>query len=205
MSTPTTTTTTTITAVAAPFFVMERFPEPELNWSTPWSDQFEAYVYCNPTSMPLIKSWQWQLLPPPPFVREFNHWNSSTRPEINSYALLGSDICISVNGVGTYSLDTASHTWTKVANWTLPFHGRVDYEWEECKDSQLVNLGSGTFCILRFFHTHNQRNGCNIAVFTGVEVMPRVQEDATGEVQLHMISHKSLCHQSKTTTIDSVF
>ncbi|KAF0914483.1 hypothetical protein E2562_028965 [Oryza meyeriana var. granulata] len=108
-------------------FVMERAPGPEHNWSTPWSDQFEAFVYCKPTSLPFTKSWLWQLLPPPPYVREVKHWRSGARPEISSYALLGSHICISVSGVGTYCLDTASHTWRKAGNWTLPFHGKVEY------------------------------------------------------------------------------
>jgi hypothetical protein len=28
---------------------------------------------------------------------------------------------------GTYCLDTASHTWSKVGDWTLPFVGKVEY------------------------------------------------------------------------------
>jgi hypothetical protein len=33
----------------------------------------------------------------------------------------------SVDGIGTYCLDTASRTWRKVGDWTLPFRGRVEY------------------------------------------------------------------------------
>ncbi|RLN04474.1 hypothetical protein C2845_PM13G22030 [Panicum miliaceum] len=160
-------------------------------------------------------------------------------------------------GVGTYCLDTASHTWSEVGKWTLPFHGRVEYvpelklwfglsgearhlaaadlssmdsepqlvgpwkehclpeEWKECKDSQLVNLGSGRFCITRFFHTriHNCDFGDeSIAVFTGVEVVPHVRDfngDANkggnGKVELQMTPHKSKCHTYNGSTIDAVF
>uniref|UniRef100_A0A0E0PKC8 Uncharacterized protein n=2 Tax=Oryza TaxID=4527 RepID=A0A0E0PKC8_ORYRU len=96
----------------------------------------------------------------------------------------------------------------KLAKWTLPFHGRIDYvpefnlwfglsaearrlaaadlsamdsqpqlvgpwkelnlpeEWRECKDPQLVNLGSGRFCIARFFRSNSDFGNEPIAVFT---------------------------------------
>ena len=109
---------------------------------------------------------------------------------------------------GTYCLDTASHTWSKVGDWKLPFVGKVEYvpelrfgisasgsesgsgkgelaaadlsamdsdhqpelvrTWEEIDGTamarygwwldrarqqphRLAYLGSGMFCILRFF------------------------------------------------------
>ncbi|KAF0925297.1 hypothetical protein E2562_015998 [Oryza meyeriana var. granulata] len=243
-------------------FVMERIPKLEMNCTTRLSGQFEALVYCNPTvRTPFSKLWEWRLLPPPPYVRESKHWHGSTQPEISSYALLhvagDPHICISVKSVGTYCLDTVTHAWTKVGNWTLPFHGKVEYvpeiklwfgftadaqhlaaadlsamdmdsqpqlvtapwkelvnlpeEWKECKESQLVNLGSGRFCVTRFFHRLNGgdsggQNHKNVAVFTGVEVVPCVHgaNEGSGKVQLQMILHKSLCHNSNFTTIDAV-
>jgi hypothetical protein len=238
-------------------FVMERIPKPEGYCSRKRSDQFEVFVYRTPT-MTYSKSWQCQLLPPPPYVRELKYWHNYGRPEIISYALLSvsgdSYISISVQGVGTYCLDTGSHKWRKVGTWILPFHGRVEYvpelklwfgfntvarhlaaadissmdsqpqlvgswkelylpeEWKECKDPQLVNLGCGRFCIIRFFRTgtHNsdpRSDDQNVAVFTGVEVVPCVQDanGGCGKVELQMIPHKSLYHVSNGTTINAVF
>lgn len=157
----------------------------------------------------------------------------------------GSHICLSVNGIGTYCLETASHTWSQVGKWTLPFHGRIDYvpefnlwfglsaearrlaaadlsamdsqpqlvgpwkelnlpeEWRECKDPQLVNLGSGRFCIARFFRSNSDFGDEQITVFTGVEVVPHVgdangyaNKGSNGKVQLQMIPHRSKCHAS---------
>lgn len=88
-------------------------------------------------------------------------------------------------------------------------------EWKECKDPQLVNLGSGRLCIARFFHARSLDGGSaddideNVAVFTGVEVVPRVHyEDAdggSGEVGAQVTPHKSLCHKSNAAIIDAVF
>jgi hypothetical protein len=238
-------------------FVMERIPKPEVGCRAQYSEQFEAFVYRKPTKSNYYKSWHCQLLPPPPYIREPKYCHGC--PEICSYAVLrgGSHICISVKGVGTYCLDTASHTWSEVGKWTLPFHGRVEYvpelklwfglsgeaqnlaaadlssmdsepqqvgpwkehclpeEWKECEDSQLVNLGSGRFCITRFFHTriHNGDFGDeSVAVFTGVEVVPHVRDfngnankGGNGKVELQMIPHKSKCHTYNGSTIDAVF
>lgn len=240
-------------------FVMEKTPRPEANCSTRGSNQFEAFVYRKATRTSYFKSWQCQIVPPPPYVRELKYWHSRRRPEIGSYAVVSvgndSHICISVEGVGTYCLDMATYKWSKVGEWTLPFHGRVDYvpdlnlwlgfttetrrlaaadlsdmeshpqlvgswkelylpeEWKVCKDPQLVSLGSGRFCIARFFRS-TTLNGHprsdidqNLAVFTGVELSPSVQDvnGGSGKVQLQMISHKSSCYISNDTTIDSVF
>lgn len=238
-------------------FIMERIPKPEAISSTQGSFQFEAVV-CKPTVFSGINTWQCQLLPPPPYVHEPDYRDCYSHREISSYAVIRMDgcfhICISVNGIGTYCLDTASHIWRKVGNWTLPFHGRVDYvpefklwfgltsepqdlaaadltaidsqpqlvgswkplflpeEWKECKDSQLVNLGSGRFCITRFLHTRSLGSSVGdidnyITLFTGVEVLPQVQDanGDNGEVELQMISHKSLCYKSDGSTIDVVF
>ncbi|OEL38818.1 hypothetical protein BAE44_0000156, partial [Dichanthelium oligosanthes] len=74
------------------------------------------------------KTWHCNLVPPPPFVREPSNWDNSRR-EITAYGVVGggSHVCISVEGVGTYFLDTASHAWSEVGKWTLPFHGKVKY------------------------------------------------------------------------------
>jgi len=232
-------------------YIMERIPKPEANCSTHWSNQFEVLIHRKPSIATYFEPWQFQLLPPPPYVREPKYWERFSQHEISSYAVVGDGnsfhVCISVKGIGTYCLDTARHTWRKVGKWTLPFHGRVEYvpelklwfglteetghlaaadlstldsqpqlvgywkqlympeEWKECKDSQLVNLGSGRFCITRFFNAGDVDE--NIAVFTGVEVVPHVQDanPCSGEVKLHMIPHKSLCHKSTGVTIDAVF
>ena len=88
-------------------------------------------------------------------------------------------------------------------------------EWKECKDAQLANLGSGRFCITRFFHSviHNgDFRDESIAVFTGVEVRTKVAMChmcgfcSNGKVELQMIPHKSKCHTyNNGSSIDAVF
>ncbi|KAL6656950.1 hypothetical protein ACP70R_004730 [Stipagrostis hirtigluma subsp. patula] len=243
-------------------YVMERAPKLELGTGAPESEQFEAFLYRWPITSTFTKSWDCQLLPPPPFVREAR--DSGHRcPEITSYAVVGggSKVCISADdGAGTYCLDTARHTWRQVGRWTLPFHGKVEYvpelklwfglsgadgaqlvaaadlsdmdsepqlvgawreldppeEWKECKESQLVNLGSGKFCVARLFRTLNGVFGDelvdqNFTVFTGVEVVPQVHDasangNGNGKVGLRMIPHKSKWYTSDNgSNIESVF
>jgi hypothetical protein len=176
-----------------------------------------------------------KLLPPPPAY----DWNAPSK--IGSYAVVGngSHVCISVDGRGTYFLDTARHTWDKVGDWTLPFLGKVEYvpelklwfglsaddqhlaaadlsttdsqpqlvhgwkefqppeEWFQLGDPQLVNLGSGRFCIARFFRNdfEDVDYAQDVSVFTGLEVLP-CELNGDGKVKLEMIRHKSLCHTS---------
>ncbi|TVU37923.1 hypothetical protein EJB05_11267, partial [Eragrostis curvula] len=237
-------------------FIMERIPELEVGCNEKYSYQFEAFVCRKPTLTSYSKTWQCELLPPPPFVRDPKYLHS--RPEISSYAVVdgGSQICISVDDVGTYCLDTEDHTWSQVGEWMLPFRGKVEYvpelklwlglsakdrhlaaadlssistmnsqpqlidlgkelyppeEWKECKDSQIVNLGSGMFCITRFFSmTFNGNFGDEsidqeFTVFTGVEVVLDADSSGNGKVELHMIPHKSRRHMSNDTTINTVF
>ncbi|GJN35568.1 hypothetical protein PR202_gb24356 [Eleusine coracana subsp. coracana] len=56
----------------------------------------------------------------------------------------------------------------------------------------LVNLGSGRFCIAKFFNIHNEFDDyeSHIAVFTGVEVVP-LCDDHQGKPVLDMVKHKS--------------
>lgn len=201
---------------------------------------------------------------------------------ITSYAVVGggSHICVSVgisyvygglgavnyrkNGVGTYCLDTVSHTWSKVGDWTLPFAGKVEYvpelklwfgisgsefgsgngqlaaadlsamdstkpelvgTWEEetdvtameqrsrrrldpeMREHRLAYLGSGRFCITRFFADGHHLSRERFAVLTGVEVTPQAHggsRDDGGEAKLQMIRHKSRLVPSDTC-VDAVF
>ncbi|CAL5083946.1 unnamed protein product [Urochloa decumbens] len=108
-------------------FVMESAPEPEEGCSAQLSHQFEAFVYRKPVSIYYHKSWHCHPLPPPPFVCDRKC--RENLPKISSYAVVsgGSHVCISVEGAGSYFLDTASYTWSHERAWTLPFRGKVEY------------------------------------------------------------------------------
>ncbi|CAN6168717.1 unnamed protein product [Urochloa humidicola] len=110
-------------------FVLESIPAPELGCNGRPSHQFEAFVYGKPTLTSFSKSWQCQLLPPPPFVCDPYMYSNCKLPRIRSYTVVGggSHICVSADGAGTYCLDTARHTWSHEFKWTLPFHGKVEY------------------------------------------------------------------------------
>lgn len=73
------------------------------------------------------KSWHWEHVQQPPYADDPAYWDR--RSPITSYGVVGggSHVCISVQGEGTYCLDTASHTWSRVGEWTLPFRGKVEY------------------------------------------------------------------------------
>ena len=213
--------------------------------------QFEALVYRKPWYLGyLSKTWHCDLLPPlPPHVGGSDH----SYLEISSYAVVGSQVCISVDGDGTYCLTTVNNTycWSEVGKWTLPFQGQVHYApelklwfgftaedqnlaaadlssmdsrsqphllnswkeleppkgWQQVQDPQLVSLGSGMFCIARFFRTGTAMDDCqNVTVLTGVEVVRGVNV-LPGTADLRMVKHKSLCHKSGSgeDTITTVF
>lgn len=215
------------------------------------NNQFEAFIYCHYRGSSTLKSWTRQILLPPPCIYDRAYLGRYL--EISSYALLGdgSNICISVKGVGTYCMDMRSFTWSHLGKWMLPFTGKVEYvpelklwvgisadtqdlaaadlssmnsqpqllatckefdqpeEWKRCKDSQLVNLGSGKFCIARFFHNKTPQGdsdeliGKNITVLTGVEVVPSVYHangnDNSRKGELQMIPHKSRLYAGSDT------
>ncbi|CAD6332707.1 unnamed protein product [Miscanthus lutarioriparius] len=211
--------------------------------------QFEALVYRKPSFGGFLsKTWHCDLLPPlPPHVGGSGH----SCLEISSYGVVGSQVCISVDGDGTYCLAAVSNTycWSEVGKWTLPFQGEVHYApelklwfgftaedqnlaaadlsamdsrsqphllnswkeleppkgWQQVQDPQLVSLGSGMFCIGRFFRT--DMDDCqNVTVLTGVEVVRGVNV-LPGTADLRMVKHKSLCHKSGCSedTITAVF
>jgi hypothetical protein len=128
-------------------FIMDRRvakPEPEV--VSRGGFQFEALVYRKPSySGFLSKTWHRVLVPPPPpYVHGGGAGDSCL--EISSYAVVkaGSQICVSVDGNGTYCLDAVSDTgthcivtdtatyckndaWSEVGKWALPFRGEVHY------------------------------------------------------------------------------
>lgn len=68
------------------------------------SEQFEAYIYgqCSKFS---LKAWEWELLPPPPYIGDPTKRN----PLVSSYGVVGDGV--SAEGAGTYLMDTVNHTW----------------------------------------------------------------------------------------------
>nr|CAB3454966.1 unnamed protein product [Digitaria exilis] len=235
-------------------FLMERFLQLE-EAGIQESNQFVGVIKHSPGTFSSIKSWHCHLLAPPPFLLEPCYWDNN-RPEITAYGVVGggSEVCISVKGVGTYCLDTASHTWSEVGKWMLPFGGKVEYvpelklwfglsagaqqlaaadlsnmdcepqlvgpwkelevpeEWKQCKDSQFVNLGSGRFCIARFFQdmatgagSGGKINNENFAVLTGVEVNVGGNGKGRGgkKGKLQMTPHKS--GRVNNTSIEVLF
>ncbi|KAK3125702.1 hypothetical protein QOZ80_7BG0608620 [Eleusine coracana subsp. coracana] len=250
-------------------FLVDRIPRQCSN-----TVEFESLVY-RKTGFCNTNSWHGQLLPSPPYAHDPSYW--SHRSEISSYTVVGggSHICISVKDVGTYCLDTVSHTWSQVGKWTLPFSGKVEYipelklwfglsangqqvaaadlsslsnaardssameiqpellgswmeltlpeGWKERKKAQLVNLGSGRFCISRFFRITTISDSSEFldyefSVLTGVEMVPLVDNDtgnaissgsgdgSKGKIKLKMIPHKSRFHSPvNEITIEEVF
>ncbi|KAJ1261029.1 hypothetical protein BS78_10G276900 [Paspalum vaginatum] len=190
-----------------------------------------------------------QLLTPPPYVHEPSYRGTHRTCKIISYAMVGdgSLLCISVNGKGTYVMDTATRAWSKAGDWMLPFRGKVEYipdlklwfgfsaddarrlaaadlstmdmdsqlqlvgcwnkelhdppegeEWMEHQDAKLVYLGSGKFCLARFFLKWVIKFGFiklfhgYFDAFTGVEVVPRGLNGR--QVELEMIPYKTTYH-----------
>lgn len=244
-------------------FLMEKVPQLEVRRASgrrgvQESEQFVGFIN-RTNSLASTKSWHCHLLPPPPFVRETYLWSNNCLPQITAYAVVGggSHVCISVEGVGTYCLDTESLSWNKVGDWTLPFHGKVEYvpqlklwfglsagdkhlaavdlagmldsssqpqrlvggpwnelvhlpeEWKEYKDPQFVSLGSGRFCIARFFSQKVETGSGgdqvvpeNFTVLTGVEVNSK-GDGATGKLELQMTPHIS--RRINSTSIETLF
>ncbi|KAG0516189.1 hypothetical protein BDA96_10G340700 [Sorghum bicolor] len=243
-------------------FLMEKVLQPEVRRRAGVPQESEQFVgFINRLNGLAVtgKSWHCHLLPPPPFVRETYHWSNKCLPQITAYGVVGggSHVCISVEGVGTYCLDTESLLWNKVGDWTLPFHGKVEYvpqlklwfglsagaqqlaavdlsgmldsspqplrlvggpwkelvhlpqEWKECRDPQFVSLGSGRFCIARFFTQEAEAgSGCdqmvlnNFTVLTGVEINSS-GKGGTGKLELQMTTHIS--RRVNNTSIETLF
>ncbi|CAL5084070.1 unnamed protein product [Urochloa decumbens] len=247
----------------ASLFFLQRWPEQEpKSRLRPESDQFQALVYRRTSKTSPSKSWQHQVLPPPPYLRDPWYWRRCTK--IMSYAIVGgggSHICISVDRAGTYCMDTVTNAWSKVGDWTLPFLGKVEYVpelklwfgfsdyyngkdqrlvaadlscldsgpelvgtwnweeelddtptgWRQQRESQLVYLGSGKFCIVKFLLDRNTTTwpwfdsreivlDHSFSVLTGLEVQ-RVTDGGGcsgsggrhggGKVELRLIKRQS--------------
>ncbi|CAO1939466.1 unnamed protein product [Urochloa humidicola] len=233
-------------------YLMEKMLQPEATCNAQENEQFVGIINHRRDEILGDKSWHCHLLPPPPFVREPCNWNNNS-PQIKAYGMVGygSHICVSFEGIGTYSLDTAGHTWSEVGKWTLPFHGKVEYvpelklwfglsadsqhlaaadlssmdsqpqlvgpwkeldlpeEWYAFKDSQFVSLGSGKFCVARFFQAatidadyDTEVINETFVVLTGVEVSSS-GKGGRGEVNLQMTPHKS--RRVNNTSIETFF
>ncbi|CAO2037273.1 unnamed protein product [Urochloa humidicola] len=251
----------------AGIYIMDTHPHRELGLGkddatqSQLSNQFEAFVYHRHAM-----SWEHHRLPRPPFVVDPKRYEDcgSKKPVITSHAVVAAKVYLSVERAGTYCLDTATHAWTQVGEWTLPFVGKVQYVpelklwfgacatkdtrlgaadlsamaavgsgqqpklvgawkefeapqgWMEVRLPQLGKLGSGRFCVARFFGALNyvmalfnpggEPDEDYYTVLTGMDIVPCVINSGNGEVEL-MIRHNSRCHVSYGSdgNIDTVF
>lgn len=102
----------------------------------PEEDTFEALLH-GPMPNCFSHGWFWRSLPPPPYVHNSDYGEDEldeesgelVQPyEITSYTVVAdSQIWISTSGAGTYSFDTASGTWSKPGEWSLPFAGSAEF------------------------------------------------------------------------------
>lgn len=86
-------------------------------------------------------------------------------------------------------------------------------EWMVQYYPRLVNLGSGRFCVARFFYTLLMEGDSvaevdQVLMLTGLEVMSRAHDGhdsgSTREVKLAIRQHKSKCHISDCIDIVDV-
>ncbi|XBI89219.1 hypothetical protein VPH35_027074 [Triticum aestivum] len=98
------------------------------------SSTFEYLTYLgnNDSSRPLVSvqshynlDWVWRDLPVPPFADD----PSNCRAAMNCSSMLldSSTMCVSEEGIGTYTFNMVSHKWTRAGNWALPFSGKAEY------------------------------------------------------------------------------
>ncbi|KAJ1295191.1 hypothetical protein BS78_01G205300, partial [Paspalum vaginatum] len=229
-------------------FIIETVIKPEEGWSGQCSDQFEVFVYDKPTSTSSCRP-----LPPPPFVRYPKFHNIHTKISSYAVVGGGSEVCIShtwrslgqwtlpFNGKVEYvpelklwfglsaktqrlaaaDLSALDSRPELVKTWKNELSPRKGLR--ESQDSQLVNLGTGRFCIARFFGIRSLRGHRYydqiiedyFAVLTGVEVVPCVDGDGrscgsdngSGQVKLQMVKHESKLHlcNDGSSVIKAVF
>ncbi|GJN11030.1 hypothetical protein PR202_ga29188 [Eleusine coracana subsp. coracana] len=198
-------------------FLVDRIPRQCSN-----SVEFESLVY-RKTSFCNTNSWHGQLLPPPPGKVEYI-------PELKLWFGLSADgqqvAAADLSSLSNAARDSSAMeiqpellgSWMEL---TLP------EGWKERKKAQLVNLGSGRFCISRFFRITTISDSSEFldyefSVLTGVEMVPLVDNDtgndtgnaissgsgdgSKGKIKLKIIPHKSRFHSPvNETTIEEVF
>uniref|UniRef100_A0A0D3FVX2 DUF1618 domain-containing protein n=1 Tax=Oryza barthii TaxID=65489 RepID=A0A0D3FVX2_9ORYZ len=178
-------------------FVMESSPNMELRYKDQTSDQFEAYTYGQQHKKTSFKSWKYQLLPPLPYLRD--PMRMKVRSEIMSYAvspvgkwmlpLYGKIEYVpelnlwfgfsDKNHLSAADLSNLDSKPQLVGTWK---EFDPPEEWDLVQGPQLVNIGSGKFCIARFFNTTrisyygDDFIDQTFGIITGVEVVPRTYQ-----------------------------
>ncbi|BAF14717.2 hypothetical protein OsI_15911 [Oryza sativa Indica Group] len=182
-------------------FVMESSPNMELRYKDQTSDQFEAYTYGQQHKKTSFKYWKCQLLPPPPYLRDpmqmkdvgtycmdiaTHTWSPVGKwmlplygkieyvPELNLWFGFSDK-----NHLSAADLSNLDSKPQLVGTWK-EFDPLED--WDLLQGPQLVNIGSGKFCIARFFNTTrisyygDDFIDQTFAIITGVEVVPRTYQ-----------------------------
>ncbi|KAL6649060.1 hypothetical protein ACP70R_013284 [Stipagrostis hirtigluma subsp. patula] len=185
---------------------------------------FEALTYGPPMDVLGKPGWHWHCLPPPPYVLEPGYKAAT----ISAYTVVGgSNIWVSVPGIGTYSFDTVSSSWSRAGSWVLPFHGRADHVPEHddededeptlenvwvdlhapghwiLRKSCLVHLGLGKFCVAKFFETEENElteRGFIPQTERFVVLTGLELRPGTAGTGLDMIRHRSLRYKFEAMT-----